>query len=156
MSEVVNPPAETRPLPGIKVGHDTFTPAAADETAVKLVATEIARDAVANAAELGRAFKDGVQLALLAGHHKPGGPLWDAVFDTVDGQFLRLWALLHANHPEFTREHVAAMRAKEPEQCRAVLKATAEGFMRVVGSMVGLTPEEVDTAAVRLRMQQGG
>jgi len=81
--------------------------------------------------------------ALLARHHRVGGPLWDAVFRTAAGQVLTLWGLIRATRPDFTREQAAALVQAEPDQCELA------GVLAAVADRVRMNPQRAAAAVAK-------
>lgn len=89
--------------------------------------------------------------ALLARHHRVGGPLWDATFKTAAAQFLQLWALVKAHHPEFTRADAVAMFRDVPDDCEVALVAIAPDFFAEVAERAKTPHAAAATGVERAR-----
>ena len=87
--------------------------------------------------------------ALLARHHRVGGPLWDAVFRTAAGQVLTLWGLIRATRPDFTREQAAALVQAEPDQCELAGVLAAPDFIAAVADRVRMNPQRAAAAVAK-------
>lgn len=138
--------------PPLSVGDCIGTPAAVEHagktytlgrpTPEVLAAIEqaIARDTWEAAQELREVAPGIVEDArqrLLTRQYAAGGPLWDQTLRSRHGTLLQLWALVRANHPEFTRQAAADLFAACPDRCELAVMLVAPDFYEAAALRAG-------------------
>lgn len=114
----------------------------------------IASDVLAEAREMESIDSGSVPEArknLASRWHRVGGPYWDAAFKTSQSQFLQLWAMVQANHPEFTREQAAEMYRDSTDEVELALILSAPDFFEQVAARLNMGRQRADE---RLKVQR--
>jgi hypothetical protein len=91
-----------------------------------------------------------ITAALLARHHRVGGPLWQAAFKTAAGLLFILWACIKRHHPEFAFTDAMALAGECPLETKAALALVAPDFFALAGEQMGTPPEKTRAAAAAL------
>lgn len=114
----------------------------------------IARDTWETAQELREVspgIADDARQRLLTRQYAAGGPLWDQTLRSRHGVQLQLWALIRANHPEFTREMAADLFAAVPDQCELAVILVAPDFYEAAALRAG---DGADRAAAKRELAE--
>jgi hypothetical protein len=139
-----------------RVGRPTPAVLAAVEFEVARVATaEVKALAEALDPQEYAALRESHHRGLLARSHRVGGPQWNATFAGPNGQLLILWALVAANHPEFTTADALSMARDSPDEAEAALLLAAPDFFRLVGGRSGTPPAEVEARVAEFQRRRG-
>lgn len=118
----------------------TWTLGRATPNVLAMVEQAVARDTWETAQAL-RDVSPGIaedaRQRLLTRQYAAGGPLWEKTLASRHGTLLQLWALVRANHPEFTREMAADLFAACPDQCELAVILVAPDFYEAAAQRSG-------------------